>query len=120
LSKPVLPPLAAIVIEPVPFVMEIPLPAVRVAAVGVPLVLPMISCPLVIAAQETTPEELVTRLAESVGFNARKVATPVPNPDTPVLIGKPVQLVNVPLEGVPRAGVVKLAEVEPTNSAVPV
>ena len=33
----------------------------------------------------------------------KKVATPVPRPDTPVLIGKPVALVSVPLEGVPKA-----------------
>lgn len=34
---------------------------------------------------------------------ARNVATPVPNPETPVLIGSPVQLVSVPLAGVPSA-----------------
>jgi hypothetical protein len=34
---------------------------------------------------------------------AKNVATPVPRPDTPVEMGKPVQLVNVPEEGVPRA-----------------
>ena len=34
----------------------------------------------------------------------KKVATPVPNPLTPVAIGKPVQLVKVPLAGVPSAG----------------
>ena len=39
---------------------------------------------------------------------ARNVATPVPRPDTPVLIGSPVQLVNVPDDGVPRTGVVSV------------
>ena len=34
---------------------------------------------------------------------AKKVATPVPSPDTPVEIGKPVALVNVPEDGVPNA-----------------
>jgi hypothetical protein len=34
---------------------------------------------------------------------ARNVATPVPRPDTPVEIGRPVALVRVPLDGVPRA-----------------
>lgn len=34
---------------------------------------------------------------------ARKVDTLVPNPDTPVEIGSPVQLVNVPELGVPNA-----------------
>ena len=32
----------------------------------------------------------------------KKVATPVPKPLTPVLIGKPVALVKVPLDGVPN------------------
>ena len=36
---------------------------------------------------------------------ARNVATPVPNPLTPVLTGSPVQLVSVPEVGVPRTGV---------------
>ena len=34
---------------------------------------------------------------------AKNVATPEPRPDTPVEIGKPVQLESVPDEGVPRA-----------------
>jgi hypothetical protein len=34
---------------------------------------------------------------------AKKVATLVPSPETPVDIGSPVQLVSVPLEGVPSA-----------------
>src|SRR5438067_1249679 len=42
---------------------------------------------------------------------ARNVATPVPNPLTPVLIGRPVALVRTAAEGVPSAGVVKLGEV---------
>jgi len=42
---------------------------------------------------------------------ARKVATLVPKPDTPVPIGKPVQEVNVPLCGVPKTGVVNDGEV---------
>ena len=39
---------------------------------------------------------------------ARKVATPVPRPDTPVEMGRPVQLVRVPEDGVPRTGVVSV------------
>jgi hypothetical protein len=42
---------------------------------------------------------------------AKKVATPVPRPLTPVLIGNPVQLVSVPELGVPRFGVVNIGEV---------
>jgi hypothetical protein len=51
---------------------------------------------------------------------ARKVATPVPRPDTPVLMGKPVALVKVPLVGVPRIGVTKVGEVANTKEPVPV
>lgn len=39
---------------------------------------------------------------------AKNVATPVPKPETPVETGRPVQLVNVPEEGVPSAGVVSV------------
>ena len=45
---------------------------------------------------------------------AKNVATLVPNPLTPVATGKPVQLVKVPLEGVPSAGV---TNVELVNSS---
>ena len=51
---------------------------------------------------------------------ARKVATFVPRPDTPVEIGKPVQLVSVPEEGVPSAGVVSDGLVESTTEPDPV
>ena len=39
---------------------------------------------------------------------ARNVAAPAAKPDTPVDMGRPVQLVSVPDAGVPRAGVTKL------------
>jgi len=39
---------------------------------------------------------------------AKKAATLEPNPETPVDIGSPVQLVNVPELGVPSAGVVNV------------
>ena len=42
---------------------------------------------------------------------ARNVAIPVPKPDTPVVIGRPVQLVNVPDCGVPRIGVINVGDV---------
>ncbi len=51
---------------------------------------------------------------------AKKVATPVPKPLTPVLIGKPVALVKVPLEGVPRAGVTKVGLLANTKAPEPV
>lgn len=51
---------------------------------------------------------------------ARNVATPVPRPDTPVEIGRPVAFVKVALEGVPNAGVTKVGEVAKTLLPVPV
>jgi hypothetical protein len=111
---------AATVIEPDPFVIDMPVPAVKVAAVGVPPVFPMISWPFVIAAQETTPDELVTKDAEFVVLVARNASTPVPNPETPVLIGSPVQLVNVPEFGTPNIGVTKVGEVAKTKAPEPV
>ena len=48
------------------------------------------------------------------------VATPVPNPETPVEMGSPVALVRVADVGVPRIGVVKVGEVESTMLPVPV
>lgn len=51
---------------------------------------------------------------------AKAVATPVPNPETPVLIGSPVQLVKTPLDGVPSAGVTNVGDVAKTADPVPV
>ena len=47
---------------------------------------------------------------------ARKVATFVPRPETPVDIGSPVHDVSVPLEGVPRTGVTSVGEVSESVS----
>jgi hypothetical protein len=51
---------------------------------------------------------------------AKKVATPLPRPLTPVAMGKPVALVKVPLVGVPRIGVTRVGEVASTLLPVPV
>lgn len=51
---------------------------------------------------------------------ASAVATPVPNPLTPVLIGSPVQFVSVPDVGVPSSGVTNVGLVANTNAPVPV
>jgi len=53
-----------------------------------------------------------------VMFAANAVATPVPN-DAIELIGNPVQLVNVPLDGVPNVGEIKVGPVDPTNAPLP-
>lgn len=51
---------------------------------------------------------------------ARKVATPVPRPEIPVLTGSPVQLVRVPDVGVPRIGVTRVGDVANTREPLPV
>ena len=53
-------------------------------------------------------------------LTANAVATPVPNPDTPVAIGNPVALVSVTLVGVPKIGVTNEGEVLNTTLPVPV
>ena len=58
------------------------------------------------------------RLAE-LGV-AKKVATPEPKPEMPVATGKPVALVKVAEDGVPKAGVTSVGEVARTLLPVPV
>ena len=50
----------------------------------------------------------------------RKVATFAPRPETPVAIGRPVALVSVAADGVPRFGVVKAGELANTKAPLPV
>jgi hypothetical protein len=51
---------------------------------------------------------------------AKNVATLAARPETPVEIGNPVQLVNVPDVGVPRIGVTRVGDVANTLAPVPV
>jgi len=51
---------------------------------------------------------------------AKNVATLAAKPETPVEIGRPVQLVNVPEVGVPNNGVVSVGDVANTKSPDPV
>jgi hypothetical protein len=51
---------------------------------------------------------------------AKKVATPDAKPDTPVLMGRPVQFVNVPDVGVPKMGVTNVGLVLKTLLPLPV
>jgi len=51
---------------------------------------------------------------------AKNVATPAAKPDTPVEIGSPVQLVRVPEDGVPKAGVTRVGEDANTKAPLPV
>jgi hypothetical protein len=64
---------------------------------------------LVAKTREPVPVSLVHAAAIFADENVPNiVATPVPNPLTPVEIGRPVQEVRVPDAGVPRIGVVEL------------
>jgi hypothetical protein len=62
----------------------------------------------------------VVKAPEEPTLTAKAVATFEPKPDTPVEMGRPVALVRVAAEGVPRLGVVRDGEVARTTSPVPV
>lgn len=97
-----------------------PVALVKVALEGVPRA-GVTKVGLVANTKAPEPVSSVTvaaRLAE-LGV-ARKVATPVPRPDTPVLMGRPVALVRTALEGVPSAGVTNVGEEANTLAPVPV
>ena len=62
----------------------------------------------------------VTKAPAEPTLTPKAVATPVPRPDTPVLIGKPVALVKTAAEGVPKLGVVSIGLVAKTLLPEPV
>ena len=69
----------------------------------------VVSDGLVANTSDPLPVSSVTAAARlALDGVARNVATPVARPDTPVLTGKPVQLVSVPEVGVPRTGAVNV------------
>jgi hypothetical protein len=97
-----------------------PVALVKVPLVGVPR-MGVTSVGLVAKTFAPVPVSSVKAAAKFADDGvARKVATPVPKPDTPVLIGKPVALVKVALVGVPRIGVTKVGDVAKTFEPVPV
>lgn len=104
----------------IPVVRGNPVQLVRVPDVGVPS-RGVTRVGDVAKTRDPLPVSFVTAVAKlaEVGV-ARNVATPVPKPDTPVEIGKPVQLVKVPDVGVPSKGVTRVGEVERTAEPVPV
>lgn len=118
------------VTAPVRLALVVTLPAVRPAAVPVMFVPTKVdgvprfgvtNVGLVAKTKAPVPVSSVTALRRfALEGVARKVATPVPKPDTPVEIGRPVALVKVALEGVPKAGVTKVGEVDITTLPVPV
>jgi hypothetical protein len=115
-------------------------PAAGVVAPTVPLMLiEAVPVRLVTTPLEGVPRAGVTKVGEVAKTNdpvpvssvtaeirfaldgvARKVATPVPKPLTPVEIGKPVAFVKVTELGVPRAGVTSVGEFDNTTLVVPV
>jgi hypothetical protein len=118
------------VTAPVKLALVVTLPAVRPAAVPVMFVptsaegVPragVTSVGLVANTNAPVPVSSVTAVRRfALEGVARKVATPVPRPETPVEIGKPVALVKVADDGVPRAGVTKVGEVANTAEPLPV
>ena len=98
-------PVLGVVAPTVPLILieAVPVRLVTVPELGVPRTPPLI-----------TNEPAVPTLTP------RAVATLVPRPETPVLIGRPVPLVRVTADGVPKLGVVRTGLVEKTATPVPV
>ena len=74
-------------------------------------------------AKTKAPEPVSSETAEArfaLDGVAKKVATPVPRPETPVEMGKPVAFVSVAAEGVPRFGVTRVGLLANTFAPVPV
>ena len=94
-----------------------PVALVKVALDGVPKA-GVTNVGLVANTNDPVPVSSVTAAARfALDGVAKNVATPVPKPETPVLMGKPVVFVKTPLAGVPRAGAVNvgLVNVTPVN-----
>jgi hypothetical protein len=114
----------AVAVKPVigaplaPIVNEVVAPPAKFTVVAVVLIRANVVLGVVIevviaglVANNNTPVPVSSVIADAKFAEegvAKKVATPVPNPETPVEIGRPVQLVNVPEDGVPRTGVVRV------------
>lgn len=96
-----------------------PVQFVSVPDVGVPSI-GVVSVGDVANTNRPEPVSLVTALARlALDGVANHVAIPVPSPDTPVLIGNPVQFVSVPLVGVPSTGVTSVGVLANTKAPVP-
>jgi hypothetical protein len=97
-----------------------PVALVKVAEEGVPNA-GVTNVGLVAKTKEPEPVSSVTAAIkfEEEGV-AKKVAIPVPKPLMPVEIGKPVALVRVTDDGVPKAGVTSVGLLENTNEPLPV
>jgi hypothetical protein len=105
------PPLATGSVPVTPVVSGRPVALVRTPEDGVPNA-GVISVGLLAKTKAPEPVSSVTAEARFALVGVPKnVATPVPSPETPVDIGKPVAFVSVPLAGVPRTGAVNMGEV---------
>ena len=97
-----------------------PVQLVRVPDCGVPKI-GVTKVGLVANTLAPVPVSSVSREAKFADEGvAKKVAAPLPNPETPVEIGRPVQLVRVPDCGVPKMGVTKVGVLANTSAPVPV
>jgi len=99
----------------VPFTIKSPL-NVKLAALTVPV---NVGDALNTKVEEPVSSVMAAAKLAELGV-AKNVATPVPKPDTPVEMGRPVQLVNVPLVGVPRTGVTNVGVLANTKAPEPV
>ena len=103
-----------------PVLMGRPVALVKVALDGVPRA-GVTRVGLVANTNAPVPVSSVTAAARlALEGVPKKVATPVPKPETPVEMGRSVALVRVALDGVPSAGVTSVGEVDNTMSPVPV
>jgi hypothetical protein len=107
----------ALLIVPTKLAVVYPVAFVNVALDGVPKA-GVTNVGLVANTNDPVPVLSVTAAARfALDGVAKNVATPVPSPETPVLMGRPVAFVKTPLAGVPRAGAVNvgLVNVTPEN-----
>lgn len=119
-SVPLVPPLAIGSVPVMPDVSGNPVAFVKTPLAGVPST-GVTNVGLVANTSAPLPVSSVTADARLADDGVPKnVATPVPRPLTPVLIGSPVALVNVPDDGVPRTGVTRVGDVALTTFPVPV
>lgn len=114
------PPLATPKVPVTPVVSGSPVQLVSTPDVGVPRS-GVVSVGEVAKTKSPVPVSFVTAAARlALVAVPKKVAMFAANPETPVLIGRPVQLVSVPLDGVPSAGVTRVGEVANTRAPLPV
>lgn len=84
-----------------------------------PVIVGVVSAGLVAKTESPVPVSSVMAANKfALDGLARNAETFVPSPLTPVEIGKPVQLVKVPDDGVPRTGVTRVGEVRLSVSAL--